>query len=162
LAKEAIIVTENQQEASPMKKFFEEFKAFIAKGNVMDMAVAVVVGGAFSKIVNSLVNDVIMPLVSLAVGGLSVTDWKWVIKPEVLGADGAVVTAETALRYGTFLQNIIDFLIIAFCIFLVLKAVLKLKTKLEKPAEPEPEPVPEEPKETQEDILRDIRELLKK
>ena len=145
-----------------MKKFFEEFKAFIAKGNVMDMAVAVVVGGAFSKIVTSLVNDVIMPLVSLAVGGLSVADWKWVIKPEVLGEDGAVVTAETALRYGTFLQTIIDFLIIAFCIFLVLKAVLKLKSKLEKPEEPAPAPAPEEPKETQEDILRDIRELLKK
>ena len=142
-----------------MKKFLEEFKAFIAKGNVMDMAVAVVVGSAFSKIVTSLVNDVIMPLISLAVGGLNVSDWKWVIQPAVYDAAGEIATAETALCYGNFLQAILDFLIISFCIFLVLKAVLKLKTKFEKTKE---EPAPEEPKETSEDILRDIRELLKK
>ena len=113
-------------------KIIDEFKEFISKGNVVDMAVGVVVGGAFNKIVTSLVNDIIMPLVSLLVGGLSVSDWKWVIRQAVLDAEGAVVTAETALCYGNFIQTVIDFLIVALTIFTVLRVFTKLQIKREK------------------------------
>ena len=108
-----------------MKKFFSDFKKFIARGNILDMAVGVVVGGAFSKIVTSLVNDIIMPLVSLAMGGASVADWKWVIKEATYDANGILLTAETALKYGNFIQLIIDFLIVAFCICMVLRFMMK-------------------------------------
>ena len=101
-----------------MKKFFKDFKAFIAKGNVVDMAVGVIIGAAFSAIVTSLVNDIVMPLISLAVGGVSVADWKWVITEAVYDANGVLVTAETALHYGNFIQAIIDFLLIALCLCL--------------------------------------------
>ena len=111
-----------------MGKFSADFKEFIAKGNVVDMAVGVVIGGAFNKIVSSLVNDVIMPLVSLLVGGLNVTDWKWVIRE-------AVYAAETALCYGNFIQSVIDLLIIALTIF----TVLRVFTKLQKKRKDEPE-----------------------
>ncbi len=142
-----------------MKKFIKEFKEFITKGNVMDMAVAVIIGGAFGKIVTSLVNDIVMPLISLAIGGLNVTDWKWVISPAVV-EKGVEVQAETALRYGNFLQLVLEFLIISFCIFVALKILLALKTRLVKKEEEvvEEGPAPE----TTEDILKDIRELLKK
>lgn len=112
-----------------MGKFSEDFKAFIAKGNVLDMAVGVVVGGAFNKIVTSLVNDIIMPLVGLLMGGLSVSDWKWVIREAVLDAEGVVVTAENAVRYGNFLQTVLDFLIVALTIFVVLRVFTKLQKK---------------------------------
>ena len=115
-----------------MKKFFEEFKNFIAKGNVIDMATAVIIGAAFNKIITSLVNDVIMPLIGILVGGLNVTDWKWVISPEVVDEAGAVVTAENALRYGVFIQAVIDFLIVAFCIFCALKLILSFQNKFKK------------------------------
>lgn len=155
-----------------MKKFFSEFKAFIAKGNVIDMATAVIIGAAFNKIVTSLVNDIVMPLISLAVGGLNVVDWKWVITPEVVDEAGVVVTAENALRYGVFLQAVIDFLIVAFCIFVALKVILsfqdtfdKMKKKLEKEEE---EAVVEEVVEevipepsNEEKLLTEIRDLLK-
>ena len=111
-----------------MKKFFGEFKAFIKKGNIIDLAVAVVIGGAFNKIVSSLVNDIIMPLVSLCVGGADVTDWKWVIQKAVYDTDGNIVTAETALKYGIFIQAIIDFLIIALTVFIIVK-VFKSSTE---------------------------------
>lgn len=117
-----------------MGKFSADFKAFVSKGNVVDMAVGVVVGGAFNKIVTSLVNDIIMPLVGLLMGGLSVTDWKWVIKEAVLDEAGAVVTAENALKYGNFLQTVIDFLIVAFTIFIVLRVFTKLQKKKEEEA----------------------------
>ncbi|MBO4795371.1 MAG: large conductance mechanosensitive channel protein MscL, partial [Clostridia bacterium] len=89
--------------------FWKDFKDFISKGNVIDLAVAVVIGAAFNKIVSSFVNDIIMPLISLAVGGKSVADWKWIITEQVVAADGTVTTAENALRYGAFIQNVIDF-----------------------------------------------------
>ena len=111
-----------------MKKFWSEFKAFISKGNDLDLAVGVVVGGAFGKITTSLVNDIIMPLISLATGGVSVSDWKWVITP----ADPANGVAESALYYGNFIQTILDFLIISFFIFLATKIVIKSREKLEK------------------------------
>lgn len=147
-----------------MKKFIQEFKEFISKGNVVDMAVGVIIGGAFGKIVTSLVNDVIMPLVSLATGGLSVADWKYVFKPAVLDeATGAVITAESALKYGNFIQTVLDFLIIAICIFIMLKIVLAAKSAFVKKEEAAAEEAAEEaPAETTEQILSDIRELLKK
>ncbi len=107
--------------------FYKDFKAFISKGNVIDLAVAVVIGAAFNKIVSSLVDDIIMPLISLAAGGLNVTDWKWIIKKAALDAQGNVIQAETALRYGKFMQNVLDFLIIAFSIFIVLRSFTKLQ-----------------------------------
>ncbi len=150
-----------------MKKFFREFKEFIAKGNVIDMAVAVVVGGAFKEIVNALVNDIIMPLIGLATGGASMADWKYVFKPAVMGVDGVtVLEPENALLYGDLLQKIVDFLIIALCIFVALKVVLALQTKTrelahKKEEEAAAEAAAEAPAETEMDVLKDIRELLK-
>lgn len=147
-----------------MKKFFKEFKEFIAKGNVMDMAVAVVVGGAFKEIVNALVNDIVMPLISLLAGGVSVEDWKYVITPAGVAADGTEI-AESAIMYGHFIQTIIDFIIIAFCIFLALKVVLALQTKAKEMAKKKEEEAVAEaeaaaPAETEMDVLKDIRALL--
>ena len=113
-----------------MKKFFKEFRDFINKGNVIDMAVAVIIGAAFSPIVNALVNNIIMPVVSLAVGGLNVSDWKYVIKDAVLNEAGEVVEAETAILYGDFIQSILDFLIVALCIFTALRILMKTKSLL--------------------------------
>lgn len=115
-----------------MKKFWAEFKAFIAKGNVVDLAIAVIIGAAFNKIVSSLVNDIIMPLISCAVGGADVSDWKWIIRPAQYGESGEVLVAETALKYGSFIQTIIDFLIIAFTLFVMFKIFTYSKNKLEK------------------------------
>lgn len=149
-----------------MKKFFAEFREFISKGNVVDMAVAVIIGNAFKAIITSLVDNVIMPLISLAVGGMNFTEWKWVLKPEVLAADATVLEPEIAVSYGVLIQAVIDFLIVAFCIFVALKIVLAFQTKAkELLAKKEEEAVAEAveeaaPAETQEDILRDIRALL--
>ena len=115
-----------------MGTFWSDFKKFISKGNVIDLSVGVVIGGAFGKITSSLVADVIMPLVGMVVGGLDVSQWKWVLKEAVLAADGVTVeTAEVAVRYGNFLQMILDFLIIAFSIFCVLRVVMHSKKKAE-------------------------------
>ncbi|MBR6290609.1 MAG: large-conductance mechanosensitive channel protein MscL [Clostridia bacterium] len=143
-----------------MKKFVKEFRDFIAKGNVIDMAVAVVIGGAFGKIVSSLVADIIMPIVGLICGGHDVSALKWVIKPAVLDEAGEILKPELAMTYGVFIQAIIDFILIALCIFIFLKILLAAKTKFSK--KEEEEVVEEEPKETAEEILADIRELLKK
>ena len=115
-----------------MGTFFSDFKKFISKGNVIDLSVGVVIGGAFGKITSSLVADIIMPLVGLAVGGLDVSQWKIVLKEAVLAADGVTVeAAEVAVRYGNFLQMILDFLIIAFSIFCVLRVIMHSKRKTE-------------------------------
>ena len=136
-----------------MGKFMQEFKEFAMKGNVMDMAVGVVIGGAFGKIVSSLVSDIIMPLIGAATGGLNFTDWKWVIRDAVMEGD-AVVKPELALTWGNFLQVIFDFIIIAFCIFLVVKGINSMKKK--------EEPAPAAPAgPTQEELLAEIRDLLK-
>ena len=148
-----------------MKKFFSDFKAFIAKGNVVDMAVGVVVGGAFGKIVTSFVNDIITPLLGILLGKMSFSELKWVITPAVLDETGNVVTAELALTYGNFIQQVIDFLIIALSIFTVLRIIMSLKTALEKKEEAAvEEPAPEAPPAPSEELvtLREIRDLLKK
>ena len=107
-----------------MKKFFSDFKAFITKGNVVDMAIGVVVGGAFKDIVNALVSNIITPLIGLLLGGSSLSDQKYVLQKEVVEiVDGVetVTTPENAILWGAFLQTIIDFLIIAFTVFLMVK-----------------------------------------
>ena len=103
-----------------------EFKEFISKGNVLDLAVGVVIGAAFGKIVTALVDGIVMPIVGVALGGVSVSDWKYVMKPETVDAAGAKV-AEVAVRYGIFIQTLIDFLVIAFVIFLVVKAYNRMR-----------------------------------
>ena len=136
--------------------FIKEFKEFAVKGNVMDMAVGVIIGGAFGKIVSSLVNDVLMPLIGKLTGGVSFTDLFINLGDGNYSTLAAAQEAGAAvLAYGQFIQNIIDFIIIAFCIFLMIKGMNKLKK--EKPAEPE---APKGP--TQEELLAEIRDLLKK
>lgn len=140
-----------------MKKMFSDFKTFIAKGNVMDMAVGVIIGSAFGKIVTSLVNDILMPLLGLATGGVDFNSKAIVLSPAVYEA-GELVKEAATLKYGSFIQNIIDFLIIAFCIFLMTKAMTKLTSKLKKQEEAAPE-APKGP--TTEELLTEIRDLLK-
>ena len=141
-----------------MKKFFEEFKAFAMRGNVIDMAVGVVIGGAFGKITTSIVNDIIMPLISMITGGIDFSQWKWVLKEAVLDAEGAVTTAEVAVNFGTTIAVILDFIIIAFAVFCMVKALNNLHRKKEEaPAAP---PAPPEPS-AEEKLLAEIRDLLK-
>ncbi len=132
-----------------MGKFLSDFKEFAMKGNIVDMAVGVIIGGAFGAIVTSLVNDIIMPVVSLATGSVSFKDMKYVIQPAAGDA------AEVALTYGTFIQNIVDFLIIAFSIFIALRFIMRFKKKEEEAPAPAPEPTAEEK------LLTEIRDLLK-
>ena len=126
-----------------MKKFFEEFKAFAMRGNVVDMAVGVVIGGAFGKITTSIVNDIIMPVISLLTGGVDFTEWKWVLKEAVLDAEGVVTSAEVAVNYGNLISIILDFIIIAFAVFCLVRGLTALHRKKEDPApQPEEEPPP--------------------
>ena len=161
--------------------FVKEFKEFALKGNVMDMAVGVIIGGAFGKIVTSLVDDVLMPAIGLLTGGVDLSGLEYHLPPvskmvgeaaEAVGAEGAVEAAADAanavaanagvaaeatgavLKYGAFIQNVIDFLIIALCIFLMIKFMNKLMPKKEEPEAPAGP--------TQEELLTDIRDLLKK
>ena len=138
-----------------MGKFMQEFKEFAMKGNVVDMAVGVVICGAFGKIVTSLVSDIIMPLISACTGGLTFTDWKWVIREAVMEGE-TVVKPELALTWGNFIQVIFDFIIIALCIFIVIKGINKMKKEEPKAEEPAAPAGP-----TQEELLAEIRDLLK-
>ncbi len=125
--------------------FIQDFKAFALKGNVMDMAVGVIIGGAFGKIVTSLVNDVLMPFIGILTGGIDLTGLKATI-------------GDANITYGQFIQSVIDFLIVAFCIFLMIKGIAKLSRKKEEaPAEPAPAPEPS----AEEKLLTEIRDLLK-
>ncbi len=141
-----------------MGKFLADFKEFALKGNVIDMAVGVIVGGAFGKIVSSLVNDIIMPVISLVTGGSGYENLKYVIKNGVpAGADGTAAVEEVAIHYGTFIMNIVDFFIIALSIFVAIRIAMKLKKKEEEPA---PAPAPEPPSK-EEVLLTEIRDILK-
>lgn len=137
----------------------KDFKAFIAKGNVMDMAVGVIIGGAFGKIVTSLVNDIFMPLLGLITGGADFSSKKIVLNPAVLDEAGNVLVEEAALKYGSFIQNIIDFLLIALCIFLMTKAVVKIQETFKKE---ETEKTEDEKAPTQEELLTELLESYKK
>ena len=141
-----------------MKKggFLQEFKEFAVKGNVIDMAVGVVIGGAFGKIVSSVVADIIMPGIGLLVGGVNFTDLKWVMKPGFVDDAGEAVAAVT-LNYGQFLQTTFDFLIIAFSIFLFVKLISKMSAKPKEEEKPATPPAPSK----EEVLLGEIRDLLK-
>ncbi len=140
-----------------MKKTLGEFKKFILRGNVVDMAVGVIIGSAFGKIVTSLVNDIIMPPIGLLLGGVNFTELSWHLKDAVVDADGVVTAEAVNMNYGTFIQNILDFLLVAVCIFAFVKIVGAIRSKFEK----KEEPAPEEPKgPTQEELLTEIRDLL--
>ena len=141
-----------------MKKFFEEFKAFAMRGNVLDMAVGVVIGGAFGKITTSLVNDIIMPLISMLTGGVDFSAWKWVLKEAVMEGK-VVIDPARAVNAGNLHAALHDSIITAVAVFSMVKAVNKMHDKLSKPAEPEPEKEPEPTKE--ELLLAEIRDLLK-
>ena len=145
-----------------MKKFFNEFKAFALKGNVMDMAIGIIIGGAFSKIVSSLVNDIITPIISILTGKVMLSDLKWVIQPAVYDAAGKVVTPETALTYGTFIQTVIDFFIIALSIFLMIRIITKTRERFENMKGKEENAEPEVPAVTELSVLQDIKALLEK
>ncbi len=154
-----------------MKKMFAEFKTFISKGNVLDMAIGVIIATAFGKITTALVNDVLMPLIGAIFGGSSLTDaLNITLKPAVLDAEGNVVTEASVLGLGIFLNAIIDFIIVAFICFLIVKAFNKAREKAEakKKAEAEAaakkkaEEEAKKPKEpTAEELLKEIRDLLK-
>lgn len=140
-----------------MGKFLQDFKSFAMKGNIIDMAVGVIVGGAFGAIVSSLVNDIIMPLISLVTGGDGLKNLKYVIvhAKDADVANNIAAVQEVAINYGVFIQNIVDFLIIAFSIFVALRFIMKFKKKEEEAA-----PAPAGP--TQEELLTEIRDLLAK
>ena len=141
-----------------MKKFFAEFKTFAMRGNVMDMAIGVVIGAAFGKITTSIVNDIIMPLIGLLIGGVDLGQLNIVLKPEVLDEAGKVVTEAVTLGIGNLLAVILDFIIVAFAMFLLVKAMNKLASLKKKEEEAAPE---EDPKPTSEELLTEIRDLLK-
>ncbi len=138
-----------------MKKFKEEFAEFAFKGNVVDMAVGIVIGAAFGSIVSSLVDDLIMPFFGFLTAGINITDLKWVISPAIVNG-GSIIQPEVAIMYGSFIQAVINFFIIALSIFIVIKAFQKARHKKE-------EAPAEEPAETPADIqlLSEIRDLLK-
>ncbi len=140
--------------------FLQEFKAFALKGNVMDMAVGVIIGGAFGKIVTSLVNDVIMPPIGLLVGGVDFTDLKLTLKQAVIEA-GTEVTPAVTWNYGAFIQQVVDFTILAFCVFMMVKIMNQLIKKREEAPAPAPAPAPEPEPSAEEKLLTEIRDLLK-
>lgn len=135
----------------------KEFKEFISKGNVLEMAVGLIMATYFGAIIKSLVADIIMPPIGLAMGGVDFAELKMILQEAVMDAEGVVTTAEVAIMYGTFINTIITFIIVAFCIFLVVKAYNNMKRKEEAaPAAAPPAPSKEEV------LLGEIRDLLKK
>jgi large conductance mechanosensitive channel len=134
----------------------KEFKDFAMRGNVVDMAVGIIIGGAFGKIVSSFVADVIMPPIGLLIGGVDFTDLKLTLKDAIIDATGAVTTEAVTINYGNFIQTAIDFIIIAFAIFMMVKAMNSMKKKEEAAPAAPPAPTKEET------LLTEIRDLLKK
>lgn len=134
-------------------KIVQEFKQFAMKGNVVDMAVGIIIGAAFGKIISSLVNDVIMPPLGMLIGGVDFTSLKIVLKHASVDDAGKAINAVT-LNYGTFIQTTFDFLIVAFAVFMMIKAMNNMKKKEEAPVIPEPT--------KEEKLLSEIRDLLKK
>lgn len=128
--------------------FFQEFKKFAVRGNVLDMAVGVIIGGAFGKIVSSMVNDIFMPVIGIATGKIDISSLKFEIPSSIAGAEPVII------KYGQFLQNIINFLIICLCVFFMVKVINKLMKK-EEAVKPAPKPTPEEI------LLKEIRDILK-
>ena len=135
-------------------KIIQEFKEFAIKGNVVDMAVGIIIGGAFGKIVTSLVNDVIMPPIGMIIGGVNFNGLRLVLKSATVDAAG-VASPEVAINYGAFIQVLFDFIIVAFCIFMMIKGLKSLKKKKEETPAAPPAPTKEEV------LLTEIRDLLK-
>ena len=131
-------------------KLFDEFKAFVMRGNVVDMAVGVIIGGAFGKIVTSLVNDIFMPIIGVLIGNVNFSDLQIKLGEPLEG------TEQAAIKYGMFIQEVVNFLIIALCIFMVIKVINKLQKKKEEAPAPVPEPTKEEV------LLTEIRDALNK
>ena len=131
-------------------KLFDEFKAFVMRGNVVDMAVGVIIGGAFGKIVTSLVNDIFMPIIGVLIGNVNFSDLQIKLGEPLEGAEQA------AIKYGMFIQEVVNFLIIALCIFMVIKLINKVQKKKEEEPAPAPEPTKEEV------LLSEIRDALNK
>ena len=145
-----------------MKKMLNEFKTFIMRGNVLDMAVGVIVAGAFGKITTSLVNDLFMPFISWIFGTRDMTALNVVVRPEIVNEAGEVTQAAITLGFGTFVATIIDFILIALVVFLVVKFMNAAKAKLEKKEEEAPAEEPAPPEPTKEELLlAEIRDLLK-
>ena len=145
-----------------MKKMLNEFKTFVMRGNVLDMAVGVIVAGAFGKITTSLVNDIFMPFISFLFGSRDMTALNLVVRPEIVNDAGEVIQKAITIGFGTFVATIIDFLLIALVVFLVVKVINSAKAKMEKkeeeaPAEPAAPPAPS----AEEVLLTEIRDLLK-
>lgn len=139
--------------------FRSELKEFLMRGSVVDMAVGIVVGGAFGKIVSSFVDDILMPLIATVIGEGQFSDLKVILKQAVLDAEGAELVPAVTFNYGSFIQTVVDFLIVGTSIFLVIKAMNSMKRKkVEEPAAPEPAPEPTK----EETLLAEIRDLLKK
>lgn len=146
-----------------MKKLFNEFKAFIMRGNVLDMAIGVVIAGAFGKITTSLVNDLILPLVSWICGTRDMTALNILVRPAVVNEAGEVVKEAITLGFGSFVGTVIDFLLIALVVFAIVKVANKAHDLAHKKEEAEEEAAPEEPaKPTSEELLAQILEELKK
>jgi len=134
---------------------FKEFKKFIMTGNVMDLAVAVLLAGALGLVVKGFVSDIMMPIVGHFTGGMDFAQLKYVLSPAVLDAEGVVKTAENAIKYGNWINAIINLIIVGFVLFMIVKAYNKTKKPVEEAPAPDPGP-------TQEELLAEIRDLLKK
>ena len=139
------------------KGIVSEFKEFIMRGNVIDMAVGVIIGSTFTKIVTSLVNDIFMPVIGALFGGIDFNSLKYVIRP----ADEAAGIEEAAILYGSFIQNVVNFILVALVVFLIVKGINNLRRKKEEPA-PAPEPAPEPEPSEEVKLLTEIRDALKK
>ncbi len=146
-----------------MKKLFNEFKTFIARGNVMDMAIGVIIATAFGKITTSLVNDVFMPFISWIFGARDMTALNLIVRPEILDAEGNVVQAAITIGFGTFVATIIDFILVALVVFMVVKVLNAAKAAAEKKKAAEEEAAPPAPPapSAEEVLLTEIRDLLK-
>lgn len=138
---------------------WKDFKAFAMKGNVIDMSIGVIIGGAFGKIVTSLVSDIIMPILGMITSGINFSNLKLVLKEAEIAPDGKVISPENAINYGNFLDTILNFLIIAFSIFMIIRLLQEAKNKLVKAQEEETEKAEKKP--SVEDLLGEIRDLLK-
>lgn len=142
-----------------MGKFLDDFKTFAVKGNAVDMAVGVIIGGAFGKIVTSIVNDIIMPPVGWLIGGVSFTDLKYEMPPSLFATEEM---EPVTINYGNFIQTTIDFIIVALCVFLIVRGIMKLSEKKKKEeAAPAAPPAPPAPS-AEEKLLTEIRDILKK
>ena len=146
---------------SKSSNWLKEFKDFAVKGNVVDLAVAVVIGAAFGKIVSSLVADIIMPLVGVLVGGVNFTGWKWILRPAVLAENGEVIKQAVTMNIGVFIQNVFDFLVISLAVFIMVKMIRRLKKRLIKEEKEKTEETPK-PLTKDQELLTEIRDLLKK